>query len=166
MFGVTFLIWMASKVLLSPYHSHQHPRTTMGVLRCMRERERSICHPTKMQQKMDHLNQVFQVNGFPENLVKKTLTTHPPPLPETSEPEQQDETPKILCTPYIKGLSEKIAKVCGPLGVKHVFRPKKTLKRELMQVKNRTPEQKQTKWCTRSSVRIAQRCMWEKPRGH
>ena len=45
---------------------------------------------------------------------------------------------------YIKGLSEKIAKVCAPLGVKPVFRPKKTLKRELMQVKNRTPEQKQT----------------------
>ena len=84
-----------------------------------------------MQQEMDHLNQVFQANGFPENLVKKTLTTHPPPLPETSEPQQQvDEAPKILCTPYIKGLSEKIAKVCAPLGVKPVFRPKKTLKRE------------------------------------
>ena len=66
---------------------------------------------------------------FPENLVKKTLMTHPPPLPETSEPEQLDEAPKILCTPYIKGLSEKIAKVCVPLGVKPVFRPKKTLKR-------------------------------------
>ena len=93
---------------------------------------------------MDHLNQVFQANGFPENLVKKTLMTHPPPLPETLEPEQQDEALKILCTPYIKELSEKIAKVCVPLEVKPVFRPKQTLKRELMQVKNKTPEQKQT----------------------
>ena len=111
-----------------PYHSHHHMRTTTGVLRCMRDRARSICHPTKMQQEMDHLNQVFQANGFPENLVKKTLMTHPNPLPETSEPEQLDEAPKILCTPYINGLSEKIAKVCVPLGVKPVFRPKKTLK--------------------------------------
>ena len=111
----------------------------------MRDRARNICHPTKMQQEMDHLNQVFQVNGFPENLVKKTLTTHPSPLPERSpEPEQLDDAPKILCTPYIRGLSEKIEKVCAPLGVKPVFRPKRTLKRELMQVKNRTPEQKQT----------------------
>ena len=55
-----------------------------------------------MQQEMDHLNQVFQANGFPENLVK-TLMTRPPPLPETSEPEQLDEAPKILCTPYVKG---------------------------------------------------------------
>ena len=127
-----------------PYHSHHHPRTTTGVLRCMRDRARSICHPTKMQQKMDHLNQVFQANGFPENLVKKTLMTHPPPLPETSEPEQLDKASKILCTPNFKGLSKKIAKVCVPLGVKPVFIPKKTLKRELMQVKNRIPEQKQT----------------------
>ena len=49
-----------------------------------------------------------------------------------------------LCTPYIKGLSKKIEKVCAPPGVKPVFRPMKTLKRELMQVKNRTPELKQT----------------------
>ena len=53
-----------------PYHSHHHPRTTTRVLRCMMDRARNICHPTKMQQEMDHLNQVFRVNGFPENLVK------------------------------------------------------------------------------------------------
>ena len=115
----------------------------MGVLKCMRDRARSICHPTKMQQEMGHLNQVFQANGFPEHLVKKTLTTHPPSLPETSKP-QLNEAPKILCTPYIKGLSKKKAKVCAPPGVKPVFRPNRTLKRELIQVKNRTPEQKQT----------------------
>ena len=97
-----------------------------------------------MQQEMDHLNQVFQANGFPENLVKKTLATRPSPLPETPEPQQPDDPPKTLCTPYIRGLSEKIAKVCAPLGVKPVFRPRRTLKRELMQVKSRTPEQKQT----------------------
>ena len=61
-----------------------------------------------MQQEMEHQNQVFQANEFPENLVKKTLTTHPPPLPETLEPEQLDETPKILCTPHIKGLRRRL----------------------------------------------------------
>ena len=101
-----------------PYHSHHHPRTTTGVLRCMRDRARNICHPTKMQQEMDPLNQVFRANGFPENLVKKTLTTHPSPLPERSpELEQLDNAPKILCTPYIRGLSEKIEKVTVTLQV-------------------------------------------------
>ena len=93
-----------------PYHSHHHPRTTTGVLRCMRDRARNICHPTKMQQEMDHLNQVFQANGFPENLVKKTLTT---PEEKSPEPEKLDDAPKILCTPYIRGLSENIEKVCA-----------------------------------------------------
>ena len=149
-----------------PYHSHHHPRTTTGVLRCMRDRARSICHHTKMQQERDHLNQVFQANGFPENLVKKTLTTHPPPLPETSEPQQQlDEAPKILCTPYIKGLSEKIAKVCVPVGVKPVFRPKKILKRTNAG-EEQDPRAEADRSGVRNPVRIAQRCMWEKPRGH
>ena len=97
-----------------------------------------------MLQEMDYLNQVFQANWFTENLVKKNLMTHPSPLSETPEPQQLGEARKILCIPYIRGLSEKIAKVCGPLGVKPVFRPKRALKRELMQVKNRTPEQKWT----------------------
>ena len=78
-----------------PYHSHHHPSTTMGVLTCMRDRACSICHPTKVQQEMNHLNQVFQANGFPENLVKKTLTTHSPPLPETLEAQQLDEALKV-----------------------------------------------------------------------
>ena len=59
------------------YRSHHHLTTTTGVLRCKNDRACNICHPTKMQQRMDHLNQAFQVNGFPENMVKKTLTTHP-----------------------------------------------------------------------------------------
>ena len=66
------------------------------------------------------------------------------PLSERSpELEQLDNVPKIPCSPYIRELSEKIKKVWTPLGVKPVFTPRKTPKRELLQVKNRTPELKQ-----------------------
>ena len=75
---------------------------------------------------------------------KKALAAHPSPVPESSQPQQQDDAPKVFYTPYIKGLSKKINKVCAPLGVKPVFRPRRTLKRELMPVKTRTTEQKQT----------------------
>ena len=38
--------------------------------------------------------------------LKKTLMTHTSPLPENPEPQQQlEDAPKILCTPYIRGLS-------------------------------------------------------------
>ena len=52
------------------------------------------------------------------------------------------------------------------MGVKPVFRPMNTIKRDLMQVKNRTPEQKQTGVVYEVPLRIAQRGMWVKQRGH
>ena len=69
----------------------------------------------------------------------KTLTTNPQRRPE---PLENEPTPKVLCTPYIKGLSERIENIFAPLGVKLVFKPKRTLRQELMRVKTRTPEEK------------------------
>ena len=87
--------------------------------------------------------------------------------PERSpEPEQLDDAPKILCSPYIRGLSEKIEKVWATLGMKPAFRPRNTLKIELLQVKNRTPELKQTGVVYKISCKECQMCMWEKQRGH
>ena len=37
---------------------------------------------------------------------------HPSPLPETSEPQQLNDPPKILCTPYIRGLSDDSKGLC------------------------------------------------------
>ena len=42
----------------------------------------------------------------------------------------------------MRGLSEKIEKTCGPLGVKPVFKPQSTLKQQLMRVKQKMPEEK------------------------
>ena len=127
-----------------PYHSHCHPRIIAGVMRCMRDRAHSICHPTKKQQEMDYLNQVFQANGFPETLVKKAVAVGPLPPHGPSESQQQDNAPKILYTLYVRGLSEKIEKVCAQLGVKPVFSPMKTLITESLKVKTRSPKQKHT----------------------
>ena len=89
---------------------------------------------------MHHLKDVFLANGFPARLVKKTLSTppqapHPPPLP--AQPPQ-----KTLCTPYVHGMSEKLKRICAPLNIRTVFTPAYTLKRTLINVKNRVPEEK------------------------
>ena len=60
-----------------------------------------------MHQKMDRLNQVFQANGFPETLIKET----PPIISPRSLSNIQEDASKILCTSYIKGLSEKLRSV-------------------------------------------------------
>ena len=85
---------------------------------------------------------VFQANGFLAELVRKTLShqTHPtPPQPVHEDP---TEPQKIMCLPYICGLSERIERICAPLGVKAAFKPTKTLRQTLMNVKNCIPEER------------------------
>ena len=77
-------------------------------------------------------------------LIEKTLKVHPrtSPPPSPSNETQHEETRKTLHTPYIRGLSEKLEKICTPLGIKAVFTSAHTLKRSLMRVKSRHPEDK------------------------
>ena len=125
-----------------PFHSHHHQRTITGVLRCMCNRAHQICDSTSEKPELQHLQRVFQANGFPEDLVKKTLSRRPTFLtPPPSEPASEDP-PKTMCLPYIQGLSEKLERVCTSLGVKAVFKPVRTLRQILMQVKTRIPEER------------------------
>ena len=57
-----------------PFHSHHHQRTTTEVLRCMRDRALQICSNTEKKPELRRLNEVLKANGFPVNLVRKTLT--------------------------------------------------------------------------------------------
>ena len=120
-----------------PFHSHHHQRTTTGVLRCMRDRAHQICSNTNREPELERLKEVFQANGFPEDLMTKTLTFHSTPAPI---PEPGQEPVKTLCTPYICGLSEKLERVCTSLGVRAAFKPVRTLKQTLMRLKTRIPE--------------------------
>jgi hypothetical protein len=71
------------------------------------------------------------------------MTSRPLVVPSSpSTPEE--ENLKVMCTPYVKGLSERIEKLCAPLGVRAVFKPGRTLRRSLTKVKKQTPQEKQT----------------------
>ena len=43
---------------------------------------------------------------------------------------------------YVQGLSEKLERLCTPLGVKAVFKPARTLRQTLMRVKTHIPEER------------------------
>ena len=125
-----------------PFHSHYHQRTVTGVLRCIRDRANKTCDPTSKQKEFQHLQTVLQANGFPAELVRKTLshqTRLPPPQPVHEDPA---EPQKIMCLPYIRGLSERIERICTPLGAKAAFKPAKTLRQTLMNIKNCISEEK------------------------
>ena len=121
-----------------PYHSHHHPRM-LTVMRGMRDRALRICDNKSRQAEMEHLASVFEANGFPEKLDRKSLTK--PQRQQTCEPDEE-EPPKTLHLPYMRGLSEKIEKTCGPLDVKAILKPQSTLKQQLVRVKQKTPEEK------------------------
>ena len=57
-----------------PFHSHHHQRTITGVLRCMRDGANKICDSASKQQEFQHHPAVFQANGFPADLVRRTLS--------------------------------------------------------------------------------------------
>ena len=85
---------------------------------------------------------VFQANGFPAELVRKTFSHQNPPTPPQPVHEDPTEPQKIMCLPYIRGLSERIERICAPLGVKAAFKPMKTLRQTLMNVKNCIPAER------------------------
>lgn len=43
---------------------------------------------------------------------------------------------------YVRGLNEKLERVCTPLGVTTAFRPVRTLRQDLVKVKTPIPEEK------------------------
>ena len=108
-----------------PFYSHHHQRTVTGVLRCMRDRANKICDPTSEQKEFQHLQAVFQANGFPAELVRKTLSHQTRPTPPQPVHEDPTESRKIMCLPYIRGLSERIERICTPLGEKQPSNPQR-----------------------------------------
>ena len=68
------------------------------------------------------------------------------------QPERQNNTthttmesetpPKLLHLPYVKGVSERIEKMCRPLGVKTVMKTADTLRSRLVKVKQAIPSTK------------------------
>ena len=86
-----------------------------------------------------NLQAVFQANGFLVELVRKTLSHQTRPTPPQPVHEDPAEPETIMCLPYIRGLSER---VCNPLGVKAAFKPTKTLRQTLKNIKNCIPEEK------------------------
>ena len=126
-----------------PFNSHHHRKTITGVLRSMRDQAHRICDPSIKPQELHHLENVFEANGFPPNLVKKTLQVPPKsaPPPPTEDP-QTEEPQKTLRTPYVRGLSEKLERISASLGIRSVFTPARVLNRTLMKVKSRLPDEK------------------------
>ena len=105
-------------------------------MQCMRNRAHQICKDTSKQEELQ-LEEVFIANGYPVRTVNKTFSST---ARKTGRKTEEDPA-KPMFLPYVRGLSEKLEKVCALLGVNTIFRPRKTLRSMLMQVKQKTPKE-------------------------
>ena len=118
-----------------------------------------------MESELQHLQIVFQANGFPKDAVKKKLSRQPHPTSHPSEPTGEDPL-WIMCLPYVQILSEKLERVCTPLEVKAVFKPARTLRQTVMQVKTRIPEERKREVVYKVPCKNAIKPTSGRPRGH
>ena len=64
-----------------------------------------------------HLRNVFTANGYPDSLVRSILPGRPTTTNTRSRTVMEGPAPKLLFLPYIAGVSERIERVCYPLGI-------------------------------------------------
>ena len=124
------------------YSSHHQPRLLKGVIQCLRDRAK-VCDAQSKQDVLKHL-EVLTANGYSKPLTRCTLnqSLNKRTAQETSKVEgKKEEKKKLLLLPYIKGVSEKIGRVCAPLGVRPVFKSHNTLRQLLMRVKSNISEE-------------------------
>ena len=128
------------------FNSHHHSRVLRGAIRCLRDRAYNVCDDTSRTAELKHLHEVFALNGYPKHLTKRTLRDKPRPVTQgqqqTVQEAPEDERKRRLFMPYIQGVSEKIERVCHPLGVKVICKSQHTLRQTLMRVKSTRPENK------------------------
>ena len=121
------------------FDSNHPARVKRGIIQCLRHRAEKVCDGSTRWPEIGHLRQVFKANGYPDAVVKKNLRARPTPAnsSQTNQP-----APKLLRLPYIPELSERIERVCRPLGVKTVCKSRGTLRNSLVRVKQPREDKK------------------------
>ena len=128
--------------LYTHYTSHHHPSVKTGTINCLKNRAERICDEENKEEELSHLKDVFRNNGYPVQLIVCTLARKCARSDDVNVDEPEEERPKTMHLPYIKGLSEAIQRVCNKVGVRAVFKSRNTPRDLLLNVKTKPPELK------------------------
>ena len=121
------------------FNSH-HPNTVKkGIVRCLQHRAKTISSDTDAYQEKISLRHNLHRNNYPESITS---------APRNLDRRIEDNTRKLtmVCLPYVKGLTERIQKICSPYDIRTVFTSGSTLQRYLFRVEPPT-EFNMTKNC-------------------
>ena len=110
------------------FNSH-HPYTVKkGIVRCLQHRAKTICNDTDAsQEEMISLRHNLHRNNYPERITS---------APRNLDRRMEDNTRKLttVCLPYVKGLAERIKKICSSYDTRTVFTCGSTLRRYFFRV--------------------------------
>ena len=125
-----------------PFDSHYPAAHKASVVRTLMSRasdlsSNSVVRVAEEERVVDALKQ----NGYPLRFIQKH--SHCRNLPRPVEDDQRPPRTS-LTLPYIRGLSETIRRILGPLDIQVAFRPHSTLKRQLVHPKDPVPMDQRT----------------------
>ena len=118
------------------YQSNHHPATKIATICCLKKRAENICQGEALVQELKHIEDAFVANNYPGGLVRNTLRKRK----RMTQEEHTEEEERILCMPYIKGVSEILQRTCRPLNVKVVHKAPTTLHSLLTKAKTPIPK--------------------------
>ena len=108
-----------------PSYSHvevdHHPTQKVDVIQTLATGEIRISDTDHLEHKLDHLNEVFNRNGYHKDLIKKAIQEA-----KSIHHKHEVPTPK-LTLPYIKGTTDKIAKILKRRSIHVAFAPSNTI---------------------------------------
>ena len=108
----------------SSYHPASHKSATIKTLI---KRARVICSSNKeLEAELRHLDEVFDLNSYPKPFVNSV--TEQASKTTTERPNANDENKVIATIPYVKGTSERIARILRPHDITVAHKPSTTLR--------------------------------------
>ena len=121
----------------SSYHPASHKSSTIKTLV---KRAHMICSSSdNLESELKHLNDVFDVNNYPKPFVKSVIEQAMASEITTERSDTDDDNKVIATIPYVKGTSERIARILRPHDITVAHKPSTTLRDVLTKVKDPSP---------------------------
>ena len=114
--------------------SHHHPAQKIGVINTLVTRAMRLSDEEHIEQELRHLKEVFITNGYNKEQVNRAILKAKK-TPRTKN-NKENEVTKNINLPYIKGTTEKIAKILKKENIKVSFSPPNSLRTMLDHAKD------------------------------
>ena len=72
------------------------------------EEQSCLCVSNSIQQEMQHLEKTLRANSYPDSVLDPILKGKHTNPPQLTQPATEESPEKILCLPYVRGVTEKI----------------------------------------------------------